>query len=355
MNRREFLAAGALATLARRSALGDEAPRTSMGIVEHCYAQRTAFERKTKGKALVDDPVAFLVFCRERGAGGVQMNPGDPGRIDYRTIVRCMDRDNLFFERSITLPLDANITQFDAISRVILASSFRRPAVIRTVLLPGRRYERFKTAAEFRAAADQAYKSLAVIKRAVEFHRGVFLAIENHKDWRTSELVALLERLDSPSVGVCLDTGNSIALLEDPMETVEQLAPWAVSTHLKDMAVEEYEDGFLLSEVPLGKGFLDLPRIVSTIRKARPEIHFNLEMITRDPLKVPCLTPGYWPTFEGPMGWPLARTLKMVRERASKIPLPRVSQLGDEARVKLEDDNVRECLKYAREHLGFAS
>ena len=75
-------------------------------------------------------------------------------------------------------------------------------------------------------------------------------------------------------------------------------------------------------------------------------------MITRDPLKVPCLTPGYWAALEGLSGWPLARTMKMVRRHASTTPLPRVSGLAPEARIQLEDDNVRECLKYAREHLG---
>ena len=123
------------------------------------------------------------------------------------------------------------------------------------------------------------------------------LAVENHKDWRADELLALLKKVGSDSLGVCLDTGNSISLLEDPMEVVEALAPRAFTTHFKDMAVEEYRDGFLLAEVPLGTGFLDLPRVVRVLREARPEIRFNLEMITRDPLKVPCLTDRYWATF----------------------------------------------------------
>ena len=38
------------------------------------------------------------------------------------------------------------------------------------------------------------------------------------------------------------------------MEVVEALAPRAFTTHFKDMALEEYEQGFLLSEVPLGTG-----------------------------------------------------------------------------------------------------
>jgi len=51
------------------------------------------------------------------------------------------------------------------------------------------------------------------------------LAIENHKDWRVDEQVALLERYSSEYLGVSLDTGNNLSILDDPMETVEKLAP----------------------------------------------------------------------------------------------------------------------------------
>ena len=88
---------------------------------------------------------------------------------------------------------------------------------------------------------------------------------------------------------------------------------WAFTTHLKDMGVEEYDRGFRLAEVPLGAGVLDLPRIVRTLRAARPEIPLNLEMITRDPLDVPCLDDRYWATFPDLPGRHLARALAYVR------------------------------------------
>ena len=86
-----------------------------------------------------------------------------------------------------------------------------------------------------------------------------------------------------------LDTGNNLTVLDDPIETVEKLAPYTFNVHFKDMAVEETAR-VPLSEVPLGEGMLDMPRIVDIIRRARPEVQFSLEMITRDPLEVPCLT-----------------------------------------------------------------
>jgi hypothetical protein len=120
------------------------------------------------------------------------------------------------------------------------------------------------------------------------------------------------------------------------------------------MGVAPYEDGFLLSEVPLGEGYLDLKRTIELVRRHHPETRFTLEMITRDPLKVPCLTDKYWETFPDRSGRYLARTLRTVRQHQRSQPLPEVDHLPAEARERLVVDNIRQCLHYARETLGLA-
>ncbi len=136
------------------------------------------------------------------------------------------------------------------------------------------------------------------------------------------------------------------------MAVVEAYAPYGFAAHLKDMGVAEYEDGFLLADVPLGQGLLDLPRMVRILRKAKPEIQFSLEMATRDPLKVPCLTQKYWATFADVPGSDLARTLRYVRENASPELLPKVNHLPLDELVKLEEANIKKCLAFAKEHLN---
>jgi sugar phosphate isomerase/epimerase len=177
------------------------------------------------------------------------------------------------------------------------------------------------------------------------------LAVENHKDHRIEQRVALLKHIDSEYVGACIDTGNNLALLEDPVELAEALAPWAKSVHLKDQAVREYEDGFLLGDVPLGEGCIDLKAIVSTIRNQCPDIRFSLELITRDALKVPCLTEKYWTTFPDVPASELANSLALVRNRSAEN-LQHVSALSPEEQVALEADNVTRSLQYARDTLG---
>jgi 3-oxoisoapionate decarboxylase len=193
--------------------------------------------------------------------------------------------------------------------------------------------------------------SLQLAEPVLRKHK-VKLAIENHKDWRADELVDALQQLKSEWIGVTLDFGNSISLIEDPMKVIETLVPYIFSTHVKDMGVEEYTDGFLLSEVPLGKGFLNLPKIVALCRQHNPSVAFNLEMITRDPLEIPCLKNDYWASFDGVSGNDLARTLRMVKQNKYKSHLPRVSHLSAEERLAVEEENVLECFTYSRDKLG---
>lgn len=222
---------------------------------------------------------------------------------------------------------------------------------LRVVCLLGRRYEMFETLAEWKTAVEGFHRQIAVAVPIVEKHR-MRLGIENHKDWRVDEQVALLKHYSSEYVGVTLDTGNNLSVLDDPMETVAKLAPYTFNVHFKDMALEEAETGFLMSEVPLGEGLLDLKGMVDTIRRSRPEVFFSLEMITRDPLVVPCVTDKYWATFGDVCGVALSRALTRIRANKPRQPLPRTSGLSVEERYALEIEFVTRSITYARTHLG---
>ena len=224
---------------------------------------------------------------------------------------------------------------------------------LRVVCLLGRRYEMFDNLRAWRDAVSGFHKQIATAVPIVEKYR-MPLGIENHKDWRVDQQVELLKQYSSEYVGVSLDTGNNLSIFDDPEETVEKLAPYTFNTHFKDMGVEEYGDGFLLSEVPLGDGILDMKAIVDTIRRVKPDVHFSLEMITRDPLEVPCLTEKYWSTFQDVSGVDLARTLRRVRAGKPDRPLPRITGLSDEERRTLERQLVERSIVYARDQLGLA-
>jgi 3-oxoisoapionate decarboxylase len=342
-NRRRFLAAAAALPFA--PALGADR-RKRLGVVQYSFALRLAAER-TAGKTGLADPLTFLEHCHDLGAGGVQISLGIRDSEYLATLRKKAEAHGMDLEATIRLPKDS--TDCERFTNEVRRAREAGIKVLRTVLLGGRRYEQFTRVDEFRRACTQAELSVKFAEPIVAKH-DLLLAIENHKDYRAGELMALLGRLGSRHVGVCVDTGNSIALLEEPLEVVRTLAPRAFTVHLKDMAVAECDDGFLLAEVPLGEGFLDLPKMIALLREARPEIRFNLEMITRDPLRVPCLSDQYWATATA-LGRDLARTLRMVRQHKPAQPLPRIRGRNPKDQIAIEEDNVRRSLAYARERL----
>jgi sugar phosphate isomerase/epimerase len=341
-----MLAAGLAAVMAPATARARERDPGGLGLVIHSFPVRTADDRNRRPEERFADPIRFLEYARSLGARGVQVGIGIREAAYADDLRARAEAASMKLEGIVSPPRDeSDLARFEAEIRTARRAG---AVVVRTAMLSGRRYETFDSLAAFRQFADRSARSLALAAPIVVRH-GVRLAVENHKDWRAEDLVAMLKKLGSDHVGVCLDTGNSMALLEDPMEVVEALAPLAVTTHFKDMGVEEYAKGFRIAEVPLGSGVLDLPRIVRTLRKAHPAIPLNLEMITRDPLDVPCLDDRYWKTFPDLPGRDLARALSYVRAHHSTQPLSRIGALGLEERMRIEEENIRRCLAYARD------
>lgn len=134
-------------------------------------------------------------------------------------------------------------------------------------LVPGEAGHARLTGAELAAALAPVIDALA--------RAGVTLAIENHSTVPDQDLADCVRQLDSPWVGVCLDTANSVGLLEKPVDTVARLAPHARCVHLKDFVIEGPEMGYQIRGAALGEGDLPLEDIAKLLA-ACPHRHNTL-------------------------------------------------------------------------------
>jgi sugar phosphate isomerase/epimerase len=146
--------------------------------------------------------------------------------------------------------------------------------------------------------------------------------------------------------------GNSFTLLEDPLDTARAFAPWAFTVHFKDQAVRENPEGFWFADVALGQGFLDLPALIKVIREVKPDIHFNLETITRDPLNVPIMRNEFWVTVPDTPSRELIRTMRVLKAQSYPKPFVLVSNLPLKQQLAFELRNVQQSIVYARDRLG---
>ena len=296
-------------------------------------------------------PFDMIEHCRNLGLGGVQWNPPSTEQGAIQAFRRRLENYNMHLITDPRLPRQKS--EVDAFETEVKAHKEAGAAAFHAALT-GRRYEDFDSPEPFKEMFEGIKKSVELAEPVLRKYK-IKLGIENHKGYRSAEQAEWLKRLGSEWVGVCLDFGNNISLCEDPMETARTLVPYTCYAHIKDMAVEAYEDGFLLSEVAFGEGMLDLKRIVQMLREKDPNMIFNLEMITRDPLKVPVFTKKYWATFDdtySPLpGRDLASTLKLVRTNPPRFPLPRTAGMTPDEQMKYEDRINRKCIAYARENL----
>ena len=314
-------------------------------------ASPAAFMGALMGSRAADKPFDIIEHCKTIGLGGIQWNPPSTDAKEIRAFRQKLENYNMHLVCDPRLP--KQISDVDAFEAEVKAYREAGAAAFHAALT-GRRYEDFDRLQPFKEMFEGIKKSVELAEPVLRRYK-IKLGIENHKGYRSAEQAAWLKRLGSEWVGVCLDFGNNISLCEDPMETARTLAPYTCCAHIKDMAVEEYEDGFLLSEVPFGEGIVDLKRMVALLREKDPNMIFNLEMITRDPLKVPVFSEKYWATFDddySPLpGRDLAATLKMVRMNPPRFPTPRTGGMTPEEHMNYEDSINRKCIAYAREHL----
>jgi len=101
---------------------------------------------------------------------------------------------------------------------------------------------------------------LLVRAAAYAQQRGITLAMENHIDLTSSQAVDVVEAVGSSSLGLCLDTGNQLRMLEDPKAAIRLMAPYARACHFKDVTAYQGDPttfGFWPS-VATGDGLIDV-------------------------------------------------------------------------------------------------
>ena len=149
--------------------------------------------------------------------------------------------DDLIRHLDIARALGADVMRICAGGRATRPSSWEDH---RTMLLPMLR--------EAAGAAEQA---------------GVTLALENHIDLLTPEIVELMEEVASPALGICLDTANQLRLFEDPLDAARAMAPWVRTTHVKDIVAWKGDPKTFAfwPSVPAGTGLVPLAEILALL------------------------------------------------------------------------------------------
>jgi len=190
---------------------------------------------------------------------------------------------------------------------------------------------------------------------------GVKIAIENHNgDMQAREVKTLIEESGKDFVGSNLDTGNPLWVAEDPMLTLDVLAPYVLTTHVRDSVLFEHPRGAAGQWVALGDGQIDFVRFAERLGHLCPGVAMQMEVITgRPPRIVPYLEPDFWRVFPKALASEFSRFVALakagrpfmgamvIEDVAGTRPQAMLEALKEQQRLDLE-----RSLEYAKTKLN---
>lgn len=144
---------------------------------------------------------------------------------------------------------------------------------------------------------------------------GRWLAIENHQDFGSAELVAFCEGAGR-GLGITFDTGNAFPVLESPLDFARRAAPHVRHLHLKDYRVQPTAEGYRLVRCAIGAGAVPFAELLPLLLQHHPDLCAVLEPGALDARHIRFLDPGWWAFYGPKSAEEFARCLAAARRNA---------------------------------------
>lgn len=212
------------------------------------------------------DVFAFIDEACARGFTGVNISLSGPDNDrlpPHRHLSGDSDRHldavvDRLRERNLSVELDTDTVDPDRLGAYIGITRRLGARVLRTFT-----HHRYGP-----AIFDHTLRDLRAVAALAE-RAGVIVAVENHEEFTSADLVRLVAAIDSPWVRLLFDYGNPLPVLEPPHVALRAMRPYVVACHMKDavmIAKEHGPDGVpTVMGVPLGQGSLDLLGLTRTL------------------------------------------------------------------------------------------
>lgn len=297
-------------------------------------------------------PAAFLSLAAGMDLGGVEITPEfvSPKLVPSELQAYRADADGRGLGITVCAPgLDAP-RPADGLRLALEAAGHLGARHVRTTLskiLCGER-KLVGGLGGWRSLLRDAAKILREVAPEAE-SRGMRIAVENHQDATSWDLLELAEAAGSPAVGVTLDTGNPLAVGEDIMRFARRVLPRLVNVHLKDYRMFATASGYRLVRCPLGEGIVPFPELLALFSAEAPGATLSLELAALDNRHIRALEDDWWEGIGPRDAREFLPVLKLMRERAETGEYRTPWELGRDAELTgYEMDQVTRSARYLR-------
>jgi 3-oxoisoapionate decarboxylase len=186
--------------------------------------------------------------------------------------------------------------------------------------------------------------------RSVAKGEGVMVAVENHAgDMQSAELKSLVEAAGKDFVGVVIDSGNPLWALEDPHLTLETLAPYVLTSHVRDSYLWQTPEGPAIKWVRMGEGNVNIAEWVKTYARLCPGKALQMEIIVIPSRVFRIYDPGFWDAYPKMSAHHLSRYLAFAQKGS---PLPPAPQRTKEENLRAEREDLDASYAWTKGILG---
>jgi sugar phosphate isomerase/epimerase len=178
------------------------------------------------------------------------------------------------------------------------------------------------------------------VLRAVKPHAvdaGIKIAVENHAgDMQARELKSVIEAAGRDFVGAVIDTGNPLWALEDPHLTLDVLAPYVLTSHVRDSIVWRVPEGAAMRWVRMGEGNVDIDGFVRKYAEKCPGKALSMEIIVIPPRVFAFNKPEFWEGYRNVPAWYFSRFLAIAETGKPSAAPPKAADQAAQEREDLE-------------------
>ena len=274
----------------------------AFGVLDFCAAQRVKVVHFSEPRLLGNLDRAHLQRVRERAdALGLDL---EVGMLAIAPTSGIFDASAGTAEEQLTRMIDVAVTTRSPLVRCVVGNSVDRRA-------PG----------GIDRHIDAALDVLRNVRSRV-MDAGLKLAVENHSgDMQAGELKALIEAAGVDYVGACLDSGNAAWALEDPHDVLETLAPYVLTSHMRDSAVWISDDGINVEWTRMGEGTVDLSRYIRAFVEKCAGRAISLELITNRQRAFNFRDRAFWDAYPKMRASDFARFLVLAEPGQPRPPI----------------------------------
>jgi sugar phosphate isomerase/epimerase len=272
----------------------------SLGAQKWTPFQQLDFASKWNVKVVHFSEIRFLGSLEPDNLKRVRARADELG-IDIEIGMRSICPTSAMFDKAAG-------TAEEQLGRMLDAARLVRSPIVRAVL---------GSSADRKGGIDRHIESMVTVLKGMRsriLDAGVKVAIENHAgDMQARELKGLVEGAGPEIVGVCLDSGNPVWTIEDPHLTLDTLAPYVLTSHMRDSALWRTPEGVAVRWTRMGDGNMGMEDYLRTYIAKCPGKAVSLEVIvTPQPRMFNYADPRFWDLYRNQPAWEFARFLALA-------------------------------------------